>query len=116
MTQWRFAPHLWCVMKDSLSKTAMPLSVRNALAKLGADISIARRRRNLPMSIVAERAFVGRNTITRVERGDPGVALGTYASVLFVLGMADRLADLADPGTDEVGMALDVERLPLRAR
>ena len=103
-------------MKDSRSKGALPLAIRHGLAKLGADISIARRRRNLPISVVAERAFVGRNTITRVERGDPGVALGTYASVLFVLGLAERLADLADPRTDEVGMALDVERLPLRAR
>ncbi|MDZ4109197.1 MAG: hypothetical protein U1E18_06300 [Brevundimonas sp.] len=103
-------------MKDSRSKAALPLAVRHGLAKLGADISIARRRRNLPISVVAERAFVGRNTITRVERGDPGVALGTYANVLFVLGLAERLADLADPRTDEVGMALDVERLPLRAR
>lgn len=86
------------------------------MAKLGHDISVARRRRNLPVAVVAERAFVGRNTITRVERGDPGVALGTYASVLFALGLADRLADLADPGTDEVGMALEAERLPQRAR
>lgn len=103
-------------MKDSRSKAALPLTIRHGLAKLGADISIARRRRNLPISVVAERAYVGRNTITRVERGDPGVALGTYANVLFVLGLAERLADLADPRTDEVGMALEVERLPLRAR
>lgn len=103
-------------MKDSRSKTALPLGVRRDMAKLGHDISVARRRRNLPVAVVAERAFVGRNTITRVERGDPGVALGTYASVLFALGLADRLADLADPGTDEVGMALEAERLPLRAR
>lgn len=103
-------------MKDSKSKAALPLAIRRGLTKLGADISIARRRRKLPISVVAERAFVGRNTITRVERGDPGVALGTYASVLFVLGMAERLADIADPRSDDVGMALEGERLPLRAR
>jgi len=103
-------------MKDSRSKAALPLAVRRDLTKLGHDISVARRRRNLPVAVVAERAFVGRNTITRVERGDPGVALGTYASVLFALGLADRLADLADPATDEVGMALEAGRLPLRAR
>lgn len=103
-------------MKDSKSKAALPLAVRRGLAKLGADISTARRRRRLTISIVAERAFVGRNTITRVERGDPGVALGTYASVLFVLNMAERLADIADPRKDEVGMALESERLPLRVR
>lgn len=86
------------------------------MTKFGHDLSVARRRRNLPVAVVAERAFVGRNTITRVERGDPGVSLGTYASVMFALGLADRLADLADPRTDEVGMALEAGRLPRRAR
>lgn len=103
-------------MKDSRSKAALPLPVRRALTKLGADISVARRRRNLPVALVAERAFVGRNTITRVERGDPGVSLGIYASVLFSLGLADRLSEIADPNKDEVGMALESERLRTRAR
>lgn len=46
---------------------------------------------------------MGRNTLTRVEWGDPGVALGIYAIVLFVLGLWDRLATLADrlrPGAE----------------
>lgn len=103
-------------MKNTRSKEALPLPVRRALAQLGADISVARRRRRLPVALVAERAFVGRNTITRVERGDPGVSLGIYASVLFALGIADRLSDLANPDHDEVGKALESERLPLRAR
>lgn len=66
------------------------------------------------MAIVAERAFIGRNTLTRVERGDPGVSLGIYATVLFVLGLSDRIGELADPLTDEVGLALEGERLPKR--
>jgi len=37
-----------------------------------------------------------------VEKGEPGVSLGAYATVLFVLGFAERLGDLADPGTDEL--------------
>ena len=86
------------------------------MAKLGADIATARKRRSLTIATVAERAFVGRNTITRVERGDPGVALGIYATVLFTLGLAERLAELADPEADEVGKSLDIERLPVRTR
>jgi transcriptional regulator with XRE-family HTH domain len=103
-------------MKASRSQSALPLAVQRALRKLGADISTARRRRNLTVAIVAERAFVGRNTLTRVERGDPGVALGIYATILFVLGLADRLMDLADPAADSVGLSLEAERLPQRAR
>jgi len=68
------------------------------------------------MMIVAERSFISRNTLTRVERGDPAVALGIYATVLFVLGLAEDLGNLADPLTDAVGQSLEAERLPKRAR
>ncbi|MDB5583413.1 MAG: hypothetical protein JWR80_8589 [Bradyrhizobium sp.] len=103
-------------MRTSLSETALPLAVRKALRKLGADIQVARKRRRLTMGIVAERAFISRNTLTRVERGDPGVSLGVYATVLFVLGLAERVGDLADPLADAVGLSLEGERLPQRAR
>ena len=103
-------------MRASVSQAALPLAVHKALQKLGGDIQIARKRRRLTMAIVAERAFISRNTLTRVERGDPAVALGIYATVLFVLGLADRLCDLADPLADPVGISLEHERLPQRAR
>ena len=103
-------------MKASRAQSALPLPVRRALASLGRDISTARRRRSMTVATLAERAFVGRNTITRVERGDPGVALGIYATVLFVLGFADRLETLADPATDQVGLTLAEEKLPKRVR
>lgn len=103
-------------MKSSRSRVALPLPIRRSLRKLGGDISAARRRRRISIQLMAERAFVGRNTITRVEKGDPGVSLGIYATVLFVLGMADRLAMLADASVDEVGQALDEQRLPTRVR
>lgn len=95
---------------------AVPISVRRSLSKLGQDLSVARRRRRIPMSLMAERAFISSRTLSRVERGDPGVSLGTYATVLFVLGMTDRLAELADPKADRLGLALDEERLPRRVR
>jgi transcriptional regulator with XRE-family HTH domain len=103
-------------MKASKAQSALPIAVRRALATLGRDISTARRRRNMTIATLAERAFIGRNTVTRVERGDPGVALGIYATVLFVLGLADRLASLADPTTDRVGLTLAEEQLPVRVR
>lgn len=103
-------------MKTSQAQAALPLSVRKALKKLGSDIAIARKRRRLAMTIVAQRAFISRNTLTRVERGDAGVSIGIYATVLFVLGLADRLNQLADPVTDEVGLSLENSRLPTRTR
>lgn len=68
------------------------------------------------MEVMAERAFITRKTLGRVERGDPAVSLGIYASVLYVLGMVDRIAGLVDPTTDRLGVMLEDEQLPRRIR
>jgi hypothetical protein len=96
--------------------SALPLPARRALRKLGSDIRDARLRRRIPSEIMAERAFVNRKTVTKAEQGDPTVSMGTYATLLFILGMAERLADLADVRNDRVGLSLEDERLPKRVR
>lgn len=94
----------------------MPLPVKRALTKLGADIKAARLRRRITTTLMAERAFVARSTLQKVEQGDPSVSLGVYATVLFILGLSDRIADLADITNDSLGMQLDEARLPQRVR
>lgn len=101
--------------KPRISLT-LPLPVRRALRKLGEDIRDARRRRRIPVAIMAERASISRMTLNKVEKGEPGVSIGTYATVLFTLGLADRLANLADASTDAVGLDIDAEHLPQRIR
>jgi hypothetical protein len=83
---------------------------------LGADIRDARRRRRIPTTLLAERARLSRTTLGKVEKGDPGTSVGAYATVLFILGMIDRLSNLADAGQDRIGLALEEERLPQRIR
>jgi len=103
-------------MKASPAQSALPLPVTRALRKLGGDISVARRRRAISTVLMAERAFISRTTLVRAEKGDPGVSLGIYASILFVLGLTDRLSNLVDPSGDQAGQALEEERLPKRIR
>ena len=67
-----------------------PAAVRRALRKLGADIHDARRRRKLPMAVVAERAFTSRST----------------------LGLLEGLGQVADISNDSVGQALASADLP----
>jgi DNA-binding XRE family transcriptional regulator len=95
---------------------ALPLPARHALRKLGHDLRDARRRRRIPVAIAAQRASISRTTLVKLEKGDPGVALGIYATVLFVMGMVERLAELADPKHDAVGRQLEEEHLPQRIR
>ena len=93
---------------------SLPIPVKSALRKLGSDIRDARLRRRIPVAVIAQRAFISRTTLVKLEKGDPGVAIGTYAAVLFALGMIDKLRELASAKSDEVGLALEDERLPKR--
>ncbi len=68
------------------------------------------------MAVMAERALISPITLRKIERGDPGVAMGFYAAVLFVLDLTDGLGKIASPATDELGLALERERLPQRVR
>ena len=96
--------------------TAIPIPIQRALRKLGQDIRDARLRRRIPVAVMAERASISRTTLHKLERGDPGVSMGTYATVLFVLGLTDRLNSLVDVRSDTVGLDLEEGRLPKRIR
>lgn len=95
---------------------ALPIPVKKALYKLGQDIRDARKRRRIPMALMAERAFISRVTLTKVEKGDPSVALGIYATIFFILGLTNRLGELADANNDQIGRLLEEENLPKRIR
>ena len=97
-----------------MAMQTLPLPVKSSLRKLGSDIRDARLRRRIPAAIMAQRANISRTTLVKVEKGDAGVGIGTSAAVLFTLGMLERLRDLASSKNDEVGLALEEERLPKR--
>jgi transcriptional regulator with XRE-family HTH domain len=97
-------------------ESSTPIPVKRALQKLGGDIRDARLRRRIPTALMAERASISRTTLGKVEKGDLGVSMAIYATVLFVLGLVERLADVADPRYDAVGRELEEERLPQRIR
>jgi transcriptional regulator with XRE-family HTH domain len=95
---------------------SLPLPAAHALRKLGRDLALARRKRGISTTEMAERLFVSRDTLWRMERGDPTVALGTLATAAFVLQLQDRLANLAAPASDALALSLDENRLPKRIR
>jgi DNA-binding XRE family transcriptional regulator len=103
-------------MRESKPSGTLPIPVTRALRKLGHDLRDARRRRRIPAEIAAARASISRTTLVKIEKGEPGVAIGNYAAVLFVLGMTERLSALAAPQNDAVGLQLEEEHLPQRIR
>lgn len=90
----------------------LPLPAAQALRKLGRDLALARRKRSISTSDMAARLFVSRDTLWRLERGDPTVSIGTLSTAAFVLQLHDRLGDLAAPSSDDLALALDEQRLP----
>src|ERR1700679_1168425 len=100
------------MMQSSLE--SLPPAVRRSLGKLGADIAIARRKRNLTVEMMGERGGAAKPTSLRVEKGAPSVSMGIYAMALFALGFGDVIGDIVDPRQDEVGLLLDADRLPKR--
>jgi hypothetical protein len=64
------------------------------LGRVSSDDRDARRR--IPTATMTERASISRDTLHKVEQGHPGVQIGIYATVLFVLGLANRIGELAD--------------------
>jgi transcriptional regulator with XRE-family HTH domain len=95
---------------------SIPLPSARALRQLGRDLALARRKRGISTSDMAGRLFVSRDTLWRLERGDPTVAMGTLATATFILNLHERLANLAAPASDELALSLDEQRLPQRIR
>ena len=96
------------------SSITLPLPAAHALRKLGRDLALARRKRGISTADMAARLFVSRDTLWRLERGDPSMAIGTLSTAAFVLQLNDRLANLAAPATDALALTLDERRLPKR--
>ncbi|MGH0003759.1 helix-turn-helix domain-containing protein [Pseudovibrio ascidiaceicola] len=88
--------------------------VTKALKKMGQDIDIARRKRKISMEDLAQRAGISRTTLSRLLKGDDGVAIGSLAGVLNVLGELEKIMNVIDVSLDDTGMLLDKERLPKR--
>lgn len=91
--------------------TLFPAATRQ-LASLGERLRVARLRRRYSAESVAKRAGVARGTLYRVEEGDPGVSIATYASVLRVLGLQGDLDLVARD--DVLGRKLQDLKLPTR--
>ncbi|HEC42732.1 MAG TPA: XRE family transcriptional regulator [Bacteroides sp.] len=71
----------------AIKKTILLPETQRILIGLGENIKLARLRRKLSSGQVSERAGISRPTLLSIEKGNPGVSMGTYIQVLFVLGL-----------------------------
>jgi transcriptional regulator with XRE-family HTH domain len=86
----------------------MPPAASHALRGLGENLAVARVRRRESQRAWAKRIGVSVPTLIRLERGDPGVGAGIYATALWLIGRAGALPALAAPGEDHGALEADV--------
>ena len=101
-------------MAKSTMGTKLPRKLEQKMQTVGEQIKLARLRRNLSVTQVAERATCSPLTVSRIEKGVPTVAIGIYLRVLYALQLDDDILSLAKD--DELGRALQDMNLPQRKR
>ena len=86
--------------KNSASLDTLPAEAVASLATLGENLALARVRRRESQREWARRMGISPPTLIRMERGDPTVSMGIYATALWMMGRANALAELAEPVKD----------------
>ena len=115
---WQHSLVLWALkrkMPSSMSQFEIPMQVAEQVAQLGQRVRIARIRRGWSVADLASKAGINRNTLTALELGKPGTAVGVCFTVLWALGLDRTLNGVADPDADLHGKALEAARRPTRA-
>ena len=94
--------------KASPSLSALSPEAAGALARLGENLALARVRRKESQRQWPQRIGISVPTLIRLERGDPSVSIGIYATALWMMGRANALGELADPEKDLGALEADV--------
>lgn len=103
------------LVPSAMSKFVIPMQATERIAQLGQRIRVARLRRGWSVADLAAKAGINRNTLTALELGKPGTAVGVCFTVLWALGLDKSLDVVADPDADLHGKALEASRRPTRA-
>jgi transcriptional regulator with XRE-family HTH domain len=90
----------------NLLTTSPPYPVELALKKLGENLRIARLRRNLTIADVAEKIGTGSRAVTNAEKGRTSTGAAVYIALLWAYDLLGQMEAVADPNSDELGLAL----------
>jgi transcriptional regulator with XRE-family HTH domain len=102
--------------KPAAAAELLPAAVDRALKDLGANLALARQRRKESQRSWASRLAVSVPTLIRMERGDPSVGMGVYATALWLMGRHTALPEVAAPAQDLNALEQDIEAVRQRGR
>ena len=87
-----------------------------ALRDLGENLALARQRRKESQRTWASRLSVSVPTLIRMEKGDPSVGMGVYATALWLMGRHAALPEVAAPAQDLNALEQDIEAVRQRSK
>ena len=102
--------------RKNVLTTSPPYQVEQAIKRLGANLRTARLRRNLTIEEVAEKIGTGRHAVIAAEKGKPSTSVAAYTALLWTYDLLGPMEALADPASDEEGLALTMRRERARAQ
>lgn len=94
--------------KVAQAVVSLPSSVLVSLEVFGEHLRLSRKRRKESLRSWALRMNVSVPTLTGMERGDPRVSMGVYATALWLMGRDDALRGLAAPENDAQALAKEI--------
>ena len=89
-------------------------AARDSLVRLGERIRRQRKQQKVTSVAAAEAAGLSRVTLHRVERGEPGVAMGAWVAVADAVGLAFDLVDTTKSAQalQEIPVRIRIEQYP----
>ncbi len=93
-----------------------PYPVESTVARIGKNLRLARRRRNMTIADVAQRIGTGPRAVRDAERGNLATGVAVYAALLWLYDQLQQLDAIADPANDTDAMALEISNVRTRAR
>jgi hypothetical protein len=94
--------------KAANSVNSLPSSVQVSLEVLGNHLRLGRKRRKESLRSWALRMDVSVPTLSAMEKGDPRVSMGVYATALWLMGRDGELRELAAPENDAQALAQEM--------
>ena len=100
--------------KPAHATEILPAAVACALRDLGENLALARQRRQESQRTWATRLSVSVPTLIRMEKGDPSVGMGVYATALWLMGRHAALPEVAAPAQDLNALEQDIDAVRQR--
>jgi hypothetical protein len=94
--------------KAAESVISLPSSVQVSLELLGQHLRLSRKRRKESLRSWALRMNASVPTLMAMEKGDPRVSMGVYATALWLMGRDEALRILAAPENDAQALAQEL--------